>query len=128
MSTHEAFIREFRRLLETFPEDLSLKQWQYEYRNVIYFMGLKILERFAEDAVAPDPNRTGATMRVLEQRVAPATAASAPMPAPAPAALVPPPVVSPNAVGGPPPGHRPSGVVLGVACAALDLCPQPPPG
>ncbi len=55
MSKHDAFIAEFEKLLGTIPEHYTLAQWQYAYRNVVYSMGLRILERFPEAVVGPEP-------------------------------------------------------------------------
>lgn len=56
MTKRDAFIEDFKKLLERFPDDSSLPQWQFAYRQVIYSMGLKILENFPSDIVGPDPS------------------------------------------------------------------------
>ena len=40
----------FEELLETIPKNASLEQWQAFYRQVIFLMGLRILERFPNEA------------------------------------------------------------------------------
>jgi hypothetical protein len=59
VATQNVFVQDFKRLLERFPDESSLAEWQYAYRQVIYLMGLDILTRFPNDAVGPDP--TGAS-------------------------------------------------------------------
>ena len=56
MATRDVFINKFEALLETIPNTYSLQQWQYAYRNVIYSMGLKILNNFRDDVVGLDPS------------------------------------------------------------------------
>jgi hypothetical protein len=56
MPKHDAFIEDFEKLLAKIPEHYSLAQWQYAYRNVLYSMGLKILENFPQAVVGPDPS------------------------------------------------------------------------
>ena len=55
MAERNDFIEDFKRLLDRIPDTHSLPQWQFAYRQVIYSMGLKILENFPEDVVGPDP-------------------------------------------------------------------------
>jgi hypothetical protein len=55
MAERNNFIEDFKRLLDRFPDTHSLPQWQFAYRQVIYSMGLKILENFPKDVVGPDP-------------------------------------------------------------------------
>ena len=56
MSTHDAFAQKFRQFLREIPDDYTLEQWQFAYRQVMLFMGMRILERFPNDAVgAMDP-------------------------------------------------------------------------
>lgn|SRR5208282_4427397 len=56
MSTHDAFAQKFREFLRDVPNDYTLEQWQHAYRQVMFFMGMRILERFSSDAVtAIDP-------------------------------------------------------------------------
>jgi hypothetical protein len=42
----------FEELLETIPRNASLEQWQAHYRQVIFLMGLRILERFPNEATS----------------------------------------------------------------------------
>jgi hypothetical protein len=55
MSTPIPFLEQFRRLLGDMPENYTLEEWQYLYREVIFSMGTRILERFRHDATAPNP-------------------------------------------------------------------------
>jgi len=56
MAKRDAFIEDFKKLLEKIPDDFSLPQWQFAYRQVNYFMGMKILQNFGNDVVGPDPS------------------------------------------------------------------------
>ena len=61
MPRSESFDEKFRELLREIPEDSGLLEWQYLYRQVIFGMGLKLLERFPGDAVGDaglPPHRT----------------------------------------------------------------------
>jgi hypothetical protein len=55
MSTSNPFSDKFRSLLTEIPDGYSLEQWQYLYRDVIFSMGVRILERFNHRAIGPDP-------------------------------------------------------------------------
>jgi hypothetical protein len=55
MSTRDAFADKFRMLLREIPENYTLSQWQFLYRQVIFSMGMRILEQFPMDATGPDP-------------------------------------------------------------------------
>jgi hypothetical protein len=55
MAERDVFIENFKVLLNSIPRTYSLPQWQYAYREVVYSMGLKILENFRHDVVGPDP-------------------------------------------------------------------------
>jgi hypothetical protein len=55
MSTPNPFSERFRGLLGEIPDNYSLEQWQYLYRDVIASMGLRILDRFTPDAIGPNP-------------------------------------------------------------------------
>ena len=57
MSTSEIFIEEFERLLERIPKDISFRQLQYDYRQVAFLMGMKVLERFPEVLVGRSPSQ-----------------------------------------------------------------------
>ena len=59
MATRNVFIEDFKKILETIPDTYSLPQWQFAYRQVVYSMGLKILEKFPNEVVAPDPSKPG---------------------------------------------------------------------
>jgi hypothetical protein len=61
MSAHDTFAENFRRLLREIPEGTSLPEWQHLYRQVIFSMGMQILELFPEDAVGPDPSARGSS-------------------------------------------------------------------
>ena len=56
MAKRDAFIEDFKRLLEAIPDNYSLPQWQFAYRQVLYSMGMKILGNFPSDVVGPDPS------------------------------------------------------------------------
>jgi hypothetical protein len=56
MAKGDAFIGDFKKLLESIPSNYSLPQWQFAYRQVLYLMGMKILENFPADVVGPDPS------------------------------------------------------------------------
>jgi hypothetical protein len=55
MSTPYPFSEQFGRMLREVPDHYSLAEWQYLYRQVIYSMGMRILERFPQEFLAPDP-------------------------------------------------------------------------
>jgi len=55
MAERDVFIENFQALLDSIPRTYSLPQWQYAYREVVYSMGLKILENFRRDVIGPDP-------------------------------------------------------------------------
>jgi hypothetical protein len=55
MSTPNPFSEQFLRLLGAMPDKYSLEEWQYLYREVIFSMGMQILERFSKDVLGPDP-------------------------------------------------------------------------
>ena len=57
MAKRDAFIKDFKKLLKSIPSNYSLPQWQFAYRQVLYSMGMKILENFPGDVVGPDPSR-----------------------------------------------------------------------
>jgi hypothetical protein len=56
MAKDEAFIEDFKKLLESIPSNYSLPQWQFAFRQVSYLMGMKILGNFSADVVGPDPS------------------------------------------------------------------------
>lgn len=53
--TSDTFVQEFERLLERIPKDISFRQLQYDYRQVGFLMGMKVLEKFPEVLVGPPP-------------------------------------------------------------------------
>jgi hypothetical protein len=53
--TSDTFVQEFERLLEKIPKDMSFRQLQYDYRQVAFLMGMKVLEKFPEVLVGPPP-------------------------------------------------------------------------
>lgn len=55
MYKRTVFVEEFARLLETLPRDYSFRELQFDYRVVVFLMGQKILERFPEVLVGPEP-------------------------------------------------------------------------
>lgn len=52
MASEYDFGDKFRHLLKGVPDDYSLEQWQHAYRQAIFLMGMKILERFEAEATA----------------------------------------------------------------------------
>jgi hypothetical protein len=52
MPKSDAFTEKFRELLKEIPAEYTLKQWQHAYRQAIFLMGMQILERFEEEAIA----------------------------------------------------------------------------
>ena len=77
MATRDVFINEFEKLLEGIPKTYSLQQWQYAYRNVVYSMGLKILENFSKVVVGSDPSEpVGAASNSTITSVGPISARS----------------------------------------------------
>jgi hypothetical protein len=59
MDSRDDFIKEFDKLLQR-PRDYSLEQWQYVYKQVVFSMGMQILEEFDTDVFGEDPfNRGG---------------------------------------------------------------------
>jgi hypothetical protein len=55
MSTDDVFVQEFQRLLQSIPNDISFRQLQYNYRQVAFLMGMKVLEKFPEILIGPRP-------------------------------------------------------------------------
>ncbi len=56
MSKHDAFAQKFREFLRDIPNDFTLEEWQFAYRQVMLFMGMRILEKFPNEAAhALDP-------------------------------------------------------------------------
>jgi hypothetical protein len=59
MSKRERFAEKFSELLREIPDDYTLPEWQHAYRQVIFSMGLKILEQFPTQAVSDPPPLLG---------------------------------------------------------------------
>jgi hypothetical protein len=59
MSKRNALRDEVLRLAESIPEEPSLRQAQFAYRQIIFFMGLRILETFPETAIGAPPSGRG---------------------------------------------------------------------
>src|SRR5882757_7829413 len=53
--TSDTFVHEFEKLLEKIPKDISFRQLQYDYRQVGFLMGMRVLEMFPEVLVGPPP-------------------------------------------------------------------------
>lgn len=53
MPTSSALKTELARLIGEIPDKATLPEAQFAYRQVIFFMGLKILEAFPEAAIGP---------------------------------------------------------------------------
>jgi hypothetical protein len=52
MASRNDFADKFRQLLKGVPDDYTLEQWQHTYRQTIFLMGMQILERFEDEAIA----------------------------------------------------------------------------
>lgn len=98
MAKRDALIEDFKKLLDRIPDNYSLPQWQYAYRQIIYLMGLKILEKFPNDVFGPDPSEPdeSATYTIMS--------------------------ASPANSGGP--GGHPN-TICRLVCVVLDVNPQP---
>ncbi len=111
MSTTDPLIADFEQLLDRRTERFSLQEWQYAYKKVIFNMGLKILERFPQNAFGPPPPPP-----------MPAGAGGEPGsghgPTKSPTKGLP-----PFAYGGGPTG----GPIIHMAITVLELAPPPPP-
>ena len=114
MAKRDAFIDEFKKLLENFTLQYSLPQWQFAYRQVIYTMGMEILQNFPSDVVGPDPSGL--------QAVGSRPAGDSPRKGIS---------ESSAAGGGQGPGHHPS-IICELTCLVLGVTPSggknPPPG
>jgi hypothetical protein len=109
MAKRDAFIEDFKKLLESIPDNYSLPQWQFAYRQVAYSMGMKILGNFASDVVAPDPSG-------LQPH--------GPMPAQSPGKS------APVGIAGQTGGGHPT-IICSLVCLVLGVTPSggtPPPG
>jgi hypothetical protein len=53
MPTSNAFKADLVRLIGEIPDKSTLPQAQFAYRQMIFFMGLRILEAFPEAAIGP---------------------------------------------------------------------------
>lgn len=114
MAKRDAFIDEFKKLLEKFAAEYSLPQWQFAYRQVIYTMGMEILQNFPGDVVGPAPSGL--------QAEGPPHAGGSPGKGLTESAA---------GTGGPGPGHHPS-IICEFGCLVLGVTPSggkhPPPG
>lgn len=118
-----SFPEQFKQMLGGLPGNYSLEEWQYLYRDVIFSMGLQILERFSSDAIGPNPFERGGNPAVTATGAATAAISRAPgshgpgiNPSPLPGGN------HPNMDGSHGPGYSPS---LVIAAIALGL--QAPP-
>lgn len=59
MSNPDPFVEGFKKLLREIPPNTSLQQWQFEYRQVISLMGLRILEQFPTETAGRAPSALG---------------------------------------------------------------------
>jgi hypothetical protein len=116
MSKPNSLAVQFPQLNQEIPEKLTLPQWQYLYSEVIFSMGMRILELFPQDALGPNP--FGAAGVLGSGRPSGGHAGGPPPPPP------PPPFGPREAGGAHGPGYQPS---LSVATAALSLTPTPTP-
>jgi hypothetical protein len=57
-STLDSLVADFERRLGSIDKS-SLQQWQFAYKQVIFAMGLKILEQFPRNAFGPEPIAEG---------------------------------------------------------------------
>jgi hypothetical protein len=55
MSKTESVVADFELLLDKIPKTFTLEQWQFAYKQVIFTMGMKILEQFPDNAFGPKP-------------------------------------------------------------------------
>jgi hypothetical protein len=55
MAESETFIQEFETLLKRIPADISFRALQYDYRQVAFLMGMKVLERYPEILTGSPP-------------------------------------------------------------------------
>jgi hypothetical protein len=53
-STLDSLVADFQARLEKIDKS-SLQQWQFAYKKVIFAMGMKILEKFPQNALGPVP-------------------------------------------------------------------------
>jgi hypothetical protein len=125
MSTSDSLIADFERLLNTFPET-SLQQWQFAYKKVIFLMGLKILNKFPQNAFGPEPiaeaHGGGGAGGGGHGGGGPAIGGHGGGDAGPPPTNSPIKGFGPFAAGGGPTGNP----IIHVAHAALDLAPPPP--
>jgi hypothetical protein len=57
-STLDSLVADFKLRLDK-TDKSSLQQWQFAYKEVIFAMGLKILEKFPRNALGPEPREEG---------------------------------------------------------------------
>jgi hypothetical protein len=55
MSKPNSLAVQFPQLNQSIPEKLTLLQWQYLYREVIFSMGMRILQLFPQEALGANP-------------------------------------------------------------------------
>ena len=111
-STLDSLVAEFKGRLNKIDKS-SLQQWQFAYKEVIFAMGLKILEQFPQNALGPVP-------------IAEGKGGGGPGPGGGP-------IIHAPAGGGP--GGGPiihaggpgGGPIIHLATAVLGLAPPPPP-
>jgi hypothetical protein len=82
MSVYDEFSTDFRALLQKIPPETPLPEWQFLYRQVIFAMGMTILERFTTAAVGHNP--------FPAESVGPRESRSPPGPTPPPSPTPPP--------------------------------------
>jgi hypothetical protein len=115
MSTSDPIIADFERFLAKIPDAFTLQQWQFAYKKVIFTMGLRILNKFPQNAFGPDPSSPplpatgsengGYDVMSLSLTVSPTKGRV------------------PWAMGGGPTGNP----IIHVWQAAMELAPPPPP-
>jgi hypothetical protein len=73
MTTSDSFVQEFKRLLEGIPNDISLQQLQYDYREIALLMGIKILAQFPQVMIGlpPSPQHEASSAEMARGGAAP---------------------------------------------------------
>jgi hypothetical protein len=105
-STLDSFVADFKVRLNKIDKS-SLQQWQFAYKEVIFAMGLKILEQFPRNALGPEPTAKGhATAEALVIHPAGGGPGGGP-------------IIHAGGPGG--------GPIIHLATAVLGLAPPPPP-
>jgi hypothetical protein len=59
MATQSALKDELVKIIGNIPDESSLPEAQYAFKQVMYFMALNILKAYPEAVIGPDPSRRG---------------------------------------------------------------------